>query len=132
MSKPEVLNEALVKSLPDTGPVVMLNLVRFRAKSTDGNGSGWDAYLRYSQLTAPLIKARHGTVLWAGNVEGAAFGDPGKRWDYAVLVMYPSRAAFLDMVTSDAYAKANVHREAGAEEHLILATNQTYSKLAKG
>jgi len=132
MSKPEVLNEALVKSLPDNGPVVMLNLVRFRDRSTDGNGTGWDAYLRYSQLTAPLIKARHGTVLWAGNVEGAAFGDAGRRWDYAVLVMYPSRAAFLDMVTSEDYAKANVHREAGAEEHLILATNQTYSKLTKG
>ena len=31
--------------------------------------------------------------------------------------MYPSRAAFLDMVTSEDYAKASVHREAGAEEH---------------
>ncbi len=129
MSKPDVLNEDFVQSLPDAGPVVMVNLVRFRAASADGDGSGWDAYLRYSRLTAPLIKARGGTVLWAGNVEGAAFGDAGKTWDYAVLVMYPSRAAFLDMVTSDDYAKANVHREAGAEEHLILATNQTYSKL---
>ena len=129
MSKPGVLNEDFVKNLPDTGPVVMINLVRFRDRATDGNGSGWDAYLRYSQMTMPLIKARGGTALWAGNVEGAAFGDPGKRWDYAVLVQYPSRAAFLDMVTSDDYAKANEHREAGAEEHLILATDQTYSKL---
>jgi uncharacterized protein (DUF1330 family) len=132
MNRPDVLNEETVRSLPDGGPVTMLNLVRFRAASADGDGSGWDAYLRYSRLTAPLIKARGGTVLWAGTVEGAAFGDPGKRWDYAVLVMYPSRAAFLDMVTSPDYARANVHREAGAEEHLILATNQTYSKLAKG
>jgi uncharacterized protein (DUF1330 family) len=132
MSRPDVLNEDFVKSLPDTGPVVMINLVRFRERSTDGNGSGWDAYLRYSQMTMPLIKARGGTALWAGNVQGAAFGDAGKRWDYAVLVMYPSRAAFLDMVTSADYAKANVHREAGAEEHLILATDQTYSKLVKG
>ena len=132
MSKPEVLNEAFVKSLPDKGPVVMLNMLRFKERSADGNGSGWDAYLRYSQMTMPLIKARAGTALWAGNVEGAAFGDAGKRWDYVVMVMYPSRAAFLDMVTSEDYAKANVHREAGVEEHLILATDQTYSKLAKG
>jgi len=132
MSKPDVLNEEFVKSLPDNGPVVMLNLLRFRERSADGNGSGWDAYLRYSQMTMPLIKARGGTALWAGNVEGAAFGDAGKRWDYAVMVMYPSRAAFLDMVTSGDYARANVHREAGVEEHLILATSETYSKFGKG
>jgi uncharacterized protein (DUF1330 family) len=132
MNRPDVLNEETVRSLPDTGPVTMLNMLRFRAVSVDGNGSGWDAYLRYSQLTAPLIKARGGTVLWAGNVEGAAFGDPGTRWDYVVLVMYPSRAAFLDMVTSQDYARANVHREAGVEEHLILATGETYSKFKRG
>ena len=31
MSKPDVLNEDFVKGLPDKGPVVMLNLLRFRA-----------------------------------------------------------------------------------------------------
>ena len=34
--------------LDQHAPVVMLNLMRFREKSLDGNGSGWDAYLRYS------------------------------------------------------------------------------------
>ena len=129
---PKALNEALVKSLPDKGPVVMVNLVRLRERSTDGNGTGWDAYLRYSQATMPLIKARGGTVLWAGNAEGVSFGDlHGARWDYVVLVQYPSRAAFLDMMTSDDYARANVHRENGVEDHVILAAEETYSKLGK-
>ena len=126
---PQELNEALVRSLPDTGPVVMVNLVRYRPRSLDGDGSGEDAYLRYSRMTMPLIKARGGTALWAGTVEGAAFGDAGTKWDYAVMVRYPSRAAFLDMVTSPEYAAANVHREAGVAEHLILAASETYSKL---
>ncbi|HZQ72549.1 MAG TPA: DUF1330 domain-containing protein [Burkholderiales bacterium] len=126
------LNEALLRSLPDQGPVVMLNLVRFRAQSADGEGSGRDAYLRYSVAAMRLIKARGGTVLWAGDVEGAALGDPsGQRWDYAVLVRYPSRAAFLGMMTSAEYARANVHRENGLEDHVILATSETYSKLYK-
>jgi hypothetical protein len=45
-------------------------------------------------------------------------------------VHYPSRAAFLEMTTSAEYAAINVERENGVEEHLILAANQAYSKLA--
>jgi uncharacterized protein (DUF1330 family) len=123
------VNEAFLKSLPDAGPVVMLNLVRLRARSADGDGTGWDAYVRYSRMVMRLIKARGGTVLWGGDAQGVAFGDPGsQRWDYVVLVRYPSRAAFLDMMRSEDYARANVHRENGVEDHAILAVNETYSK----
>ena len=45
-----------------------------------------------------------------------------------MIVFYPSRAAFLEMMTSPAYALINVDRENGVEDHLILAANQTYSK----
>jgi uncharacterized protein (DUF1330 family) len=127
---PEALNEAFVRSLPDNGPVVMVNLVRLRPRSLDGNGSGWDAYQRYSRLVMPMIRERGGTVLWAGNAEGLAFGDLGDdRWDYIVLVRYPSRASFLDMTTSSDYAAANVHRENGVEDHVIVASVETYSKV---
>lgn len=126
---PKELNETLVRSLPDNGPVVMVNLVRFVEKSRDGDGTGWDAYLRYSRMTMPLIKGVGGTVLWAGDAEGFSFGShPGGVWNYIVLVCYPSRAAFLEMMTSDAYAKANVHRDNAVDEHLIVSTTQTYSK----
>ena len=126
---PKELNEAFVRSLPDNGPVVMLNLVRFRETSRDGDGTGWDAYLRYSKMTMPLIKGVGGTVIWAGDAEGFSVGDvPSGGWDYVVLVRYPTRAAFLEMMTSDAYAKANVHRENGAADHVIISTKQTYSK----
>ena len=132
MAGPQELNEALVASLPDPGPVVMVNLLRFLPRSKDGDGSGWDAYLRYSRGVMPLITGCGGTVLWAGNGEGLAFGDASRhaRWDYVVLVRYPSRAAFLAMVRSDTYAAANTHRENGVEDHVILATTETYSKLA--
>lgn len=131
MGGPEDLNESFVRSLPDDGPVVMVNLVRFRERSLDGNGSGWDAYARYSKADMPLLKQVGGTILWAGHVEGVALGDLGEgRWDWVVLVLYPSRAAFLNMMTSPEYALANVDRENGVEDHVILAAHQTYSKLA--
>jgi uncharacterized protein (DUF1330 family) len=128
---PTDLNEEFVRSLPDNGPVVMVNLVRFRERSLDGSGSGWDAYARYSKSDMPLLKRVGGTILWAGHVEGAALGDLGEsRWDWVVVVLYPSRAAFLSMMTSAEYAVANLDRENGVEDHVILASKQSYSKFA--
>ena len=121
MAGPKEINAELVASLPDEGPVVMVNMLNLRDRA---------AYKRYSELTMPLIKARGGTVLWAGNGEAVAFGDAAAdRWDYVVLVRYPSRAAFLDMMRSPEYAAANVHRELAVAKHVILATTETYSKL---
>ena len=45
-----------------------------------------------------------------------------------MLVRYPSRQAFLEMVTFAQYAQANVHRESGADDHVILVATETYSK----
>ena len=124
MAGPKEVNAELIASLPDTGPVVMVNLLRLRDRA---------AYKRYSRLTMPLIKARGGTVLWAGDGEAVAYGDPqADRWDYVVLVRYPTRAAFLDMVRSPEYVTANAHREQAVEKHAILASRETYSKLTEG
>ena len=128
---PKDLNEAYLRGLPDDEPVVMVNLVRFREKSRDGNGSGWDAYSRYSKATMPLLRGVGGEVLWAGHVDGLAVGDLGEgRWDWVVVVKYPSRANFLEMMTSEAYAEANVERENGTEDHVLLASREVFSALA--
>jgi len=126
------LNIERLQALPDDGPVTMLNLMRFRERSLDGNGSGWEAYLRYSALAIKLIKARGGTIVWTGQAEAVALGMPdAHRWDYVALVRYPSRATFLDMMTSPQYAAANVERENGCADHAILAVRETYNTLGK-
>jgi len=111
------------------GPVVMLNLLRYRPRSGDGEGSGADAYRRYSQAFTPILKRRGGTILWAGDVTGVAIGDDaGDAWDFAVLVRYPDRQAFVDTMTSEEYAAINHHRLAGLAKHVILPVTETYSK----
>jgi uncharacterized protein (DUF1330 family) len=126
------LNIDGLKDLPDDGPVTMVNLMRFRERSVDGNGSGWDAYLRYSALAIKLIKAQGGTIIWTGEAQVVALGVPeAHRWDYVALVRYPSRAAFIEMMTSAEYGVANVERENGCADHAIVAVRETYNKLAK-
>ncbi len=75
----DLLNVRGLNELEHQGPVVMVNLMRFREHSLDGDGSGWDAYLRYSALTVPLIKARGGTLLWTGDAKAVALGASGRQ-----------------------------------------------------
>jgi uncharacterized protein (DUF1330 family) len=126
----DLLNVEGLKALEHRGPIVMLNLMRFRERSLDGDGSGWDAYLRYSALTVPMIKARGGTLLWTGDAKAVALGpQDGNAWDYLALVNYPSLAAFIDMMTSADYETlCDPHRRNGCAEHVIIATTEAYSK----
>ncbi|MBR1124075.1 DUF1330 domain-containing protein [Bradyrhizobium lablabi] len=130
----ELLNIRGLEKLDRQNPVVMVNLMRFRARSLDGDGSGWDAYLRYSALTVPMIKARGGTLLWTGEARAVALGEQaGNEWDYLALVYYPSVNAFLDMMTSADYeTQCDPHRKNGCEDHVIIATTEAYSKFKIG
>lgn len=125
-----LLNIEGLKELEHQGPVVMVNLMRFHARSLDGEGSGWDAYLRCSALTVPMIKARGGTLLWTGDARAIALGEQdGNQWDYLALVQYPDVAAFIDMMTSEDYeTRCDPHRLNGCAEHVIIATAEAYSK----
>ena len=88
----DLLNIKELSELDQAAPVVMLNLMRFHERSLDGDGSGWDAYLRYSALTVSMIKARGGTITWTGTAEAVALGVAAdSRWDYVALVRWPAR-----------------------------------------
>jgi uncharacterized protein (DUF1330 family) len=130
----DLLNVTGLQTLDQQRPVVMVNLMRFRDRSLDGDGSGWDAYLRYSALTVPMIKARGGTLLWTGEAKTVALGpETGHSWDYVALVHYPSVAAFIDMMTSADYERlSDPHRRNGCAEHVIIATAESYSKFRIG
>jgi uncharacterized protein (DUF1330 family) len=130
----DLLNVEGLKALDHQGPIVMVNLMRFRERSLDGDGSGWDAYLRYSALTVPMIKSRGGTLLWTGEAKAVALGEQDRNaWDYLALVYYPSLAAFIDMMTSADYeTRCDPHRTSGCAEHVIIATKEAYSKFKVG
>jgi uncharacterized protein (DUF1330 family) len=130
----DLLNVKGLQALDPLAPVVMVNLMRFRARSLDGDGSGWDAYLRYSALTVPMIKARGGTLLWTGDAKAVALGlEAGNTWDYLALVYYPTVGAFIDMMTSQDYeTHCDPHRTNGCAEHVIIATMEAYRKFKVG
>jgi uncharacterized protein (DUF1330 family) len=69
-----------------------------------------------------MVEARGGRVLWTGRPEHVLIGDShADDWDLVALVSYPSRSAFIDMVTSPSYEKAHTHRERGLDRTVLLA-----------
>jgi uncharacterized protein (DUF1330 family) len=107
---------------PDNGPVVMLNLLKFKQQASDGSGSGAEAYGRYGEAAIKFVERTGGKLLWQGRAEQLLVGEPDEQdWDVVALVQYPSRKAFLDMVANPDYMKSHGHREAGLEKTVLLA-----------
>jgi uncharacterized protein (DUF1330 family) len=115
---------------PDDGPVVMLNLLKFKARADAGDERGSDAYLKYGERAVAMIEARGGKLLWQGKAEQVLIGDPTEDWDAVLLVQYPNRAAFINMVTTPEYEQAHEHREAGLERTIVIACTPRVDALA--
>jgi len=101
-------------------PVVMVNFLRHReiaayAEPAATPISGAAAYGRYGRNTVPLIGRLGGRIRWAGTRLRALLEEGEAPWHQIVFVQYPSRAAFIGMLCSEAYRRGTPHRDAGLE-----------------
>lgn len=100
------------------GPVVMLNLLRFKA---DGGRERYLEYVEHFRTTA----APHGAeVLYVGDGSTPLVAEEGQAWDAVLLVRYPSRQAFSDMVRDPAYSAGTHLRTEALEEAVLQATSE--------
>lgn len=115
--------EALLAS-GETGPVVMLNLLRFkeRASEPDVGLSGAEAYQRYAVRMRALVEGNGGRFLWIGRIDSQVIGEGADGYQVAALVEYPSRRVFVELATSAEMQEIGVHRAAGLEGQWLLAT----------
>jgi uncharacterized protein (DUF1330 family) len=120
--------EALLAGIPDGEPVVMINLLRYRQQADYGSHpgfepcSGRDAYGRYVTHATQFVAAVGGGLVWQGSPRAVLIGPPQEHWDSALLVRYPSKAAFIAMVSDPAYQAITVHRTAALEDSRLIAT----------
>ena len=106
---PERPNEAgfaaFSERTEEQSSVTMLNLLEFKAEG------GRERYAEYGVAVAPLLERAGGRVVFAGDGNPALLGDGS--WDMVLLVEYPSRGAFLEMIGSEDYlAIAHLRTEA--------------------
>lgn len=113
-------------------PVIMLNLLRYREVATEGFGvdglSGRDAYGEYGRLFAQLHPRFGGEPIWMGKTHTTVIGLENERWDICILVRYPSRQHFLDMVHDSEYQKISPIREAALTESKLIEMSQLLPK----
>ena len=112
---------------PRQGPVQMINLLKFRdrARYQDGEAadpdvSGREAYLRYGAAISVIVASLGGRIVWSGQPEVMFIGEDADLWDEVVVVEYPSRDAFLQMLAMPDYHAAHMHREAGLEHQQLI------------
>lgn len=98
------------------GPVVMLNLLRYRP---DGGRERYADYVAHFRRTASRFGAE---VLYVGDGSSALVAEPGQEWDSVLLVRYPSRQAFSDMVRDPEYGAGTHLRTDALVEAVLQAT----------
>lgn len=102
------------------GPIVMLNLLKFKEKADHGDMTGEEMYNQYAQKTAPLIAEVGAKVIFMGKTLQTMIGPESKDWDKILIVEYPSRMAMLQMVQTDLYKENTKDRTAALEDSRLI------------
>ncbi len=101
-----------------SAPFVMVDFIDF----TDVAGHQRDLD-EYTEPAMEVVAEAGGRLLWQGRVKRVIAGRPDDLWDALVLVGYPSRQRFIDMVTSQAYREvASVRSQAVRRSAVMAAT----------
>jgi len=111
------------------GPVMMVNLLRFREKARYPDGrdpdlSGRDAYERYARRMRELVEAEGGRFVFGAAVLGLLLGEVEDDWHTVGIVEYPDSKTLVRISTSPEFQEIEVHRVAGLEGQLNLTCRE--------
>lgn len=110
-----------------SGPIFMLNLLKFKDKAAYEDGracdlSGREAYMIYGRAVAELLPKFGGRAIFVADVSAILLGQVEELWDEVAIAMYPSRGDLLRMSISDEWREIAVHRAAGLAGQLNIET----------
>ena len=96
---------------PKDGPVVMLNLNRYRDRA---------AYERYGEVAMSVLERVGGRILWQARADQTVIGDDSDLYDEVIAVWYPSRSAFIELATAREILGARDDRATGLERAALI------------
>ncbi len=126
--EPSAAQFELLAGAEDSGPVMMLNLLRFKERAdgidaADGI-SGAEAYARYGAEAVKFLARVGGRVVLTLAPQDSVIGPDEGEWDLVIVAEYPSRAAFLNMVSDPEYLAIHAHRAAGLSDSRLIACSR--------
>ena len=120
-----------LQSLPADEPIAALNLFRFNIQAQyqpedrehgtpEAEVTGREAYLRYGEVAGRFIAELGGRVVFSSPVEQVMMGPSDPQWDLAAIMYFPSRRAFMEMLSNPDFQSASRHRKAALADHTML------------
>eukprot|EP00439_Symbiodinium_sp_Y106_P088683 s1_g1219.t1 len=112
-------------------PVAALNLFQFneRAQYAEGDPefgtpaaeiSGEEAYRRYGEVAGKAIEELGGRVVFSTPVAQTMIGPDDSQWDLAAIMFFPTRQAFMTMLSDPSFQEASRHRKAALANHNMI------------
>lgn len=121
--KPEQI-QALFTKAPE-GPLVMLNLLKFKEKAIYADGrqsdiSGAEAYGIYGAEMRKLIEADGGRLVFSAPLNVLVIGEGELEWDAVGIAEYASLESFQRITATPKYQEISMHRTAGLAHQLLI------------
>jgi len=120
---------AMMRAHDQTTPFFMMNLNKYYPQAVYENGedvSGGQAYNRYAMRITPYLISVGGFPDIIGQVVGVLVGSKHSAmhdsWNDFVMVYYPSRRRFLQMMTNSP-TKGMHHRDAGLQRAVLMPSS---------
>jgi len=111
-----------LQDLPIQGPFQMLNLLKFKKNVEGSSLSGAQAYVEYMQAVLPFIQTSNAKVIYQGKPALGLIGPEEKEWDKVLIVEYPDKNKFIEMMTAEGYP-AELRSRALENSRLILCSS---------
>jgi len=124
MPEPQQMQQ-LMQGPADT-PVVMVNLLSFKAEADGANEgmTGVESYMRYGGKMREFVESKGGRFIWSGRVDSMVIGESDADFQVVALVEYPSRKAFFEIATSSHVAEIGEDRKRGLAGQWLIATTE--------
>ena len=121
-------------SLSIETPLAVLNLFEFNTMANYQSGdpeyatsaseiSGQEAFNLYGDVAGKTIEDLGGRAVMSAPVEQVLIGHEGANWHAAAIMYFPSRGAFLQMLSDANFQKASRHRRAALSNHCMIHLN---------
>lgn len=122
---------AKLMSLPTETPLAVLNLFEFNEVASYQPGdpefgtsaaeiSGQEAFGRYSEVASKFMANLGGRIVMSAPAEQVLIGPQNTNWHVAAIMYFPSRGAFVNMLSDLDFQQASRHRKAALKNHYMI------------
>ena len=122
---------AKLQSLPADEPVGALNLFHFNEQAQyqpedpeygtpEADITGMEAFARYGEIAGKSLAELGGRVVFSTPVDQVMIGSSDIPWDMAAVMYFPTRQAFMEMLSDPSFQSASRHRKAALANHTML------------